>query len=291
MREISLVNGDPGSGKTTLILAVIADITRGRAIDGGEFIAPPAEVIFQTTENSFEGVILPRLDQLGADSMRVNRIEEDGVPLSLMDARIEEAIIQTGAKMFCADPIQGFVGGISLNTANSVRPIMTHLAGVAERTDCAIVLIGHLNKNGGKSLYRGLGSIDLTASARSVLTVGRVPDDDNMRAVVVTKSNNTTPGASYAFEIDPVNGFKWYGEYDITVEEILNGKSSETEKISRLDEACNLFREILADGAVPSKEVSDTAKALGIADKTFNRAKVILGVKSIGLGTRWEMSL
>ena len=36
---------------------------------------------------------------------------------------------------------------VDMNRANSIRPLMTKLKDTAQRTGCAIVLIGHLNKN------------------------------------------------------------------------------------------------------------------------------------------------
>lgn len=63
-------------------------------------------------------------------------------------------------------PIQAYVGKkTDMNKANEIRPIFRRLADVAERTGCAVILIGHLNKAaGGQSAYRGLGSIDFRAA-------------------------------------------------------------------------------------------------------------------------------
>jgi len=195
--KISLVQGDPGCGKTTLMLSVSESVTRGTALPNSRR-NPPSNVIFQTAEDGLADTIKPRLELLGADCNRVHIINEDEHALSLSDEWIEEAIIRTDAKLFIFDPLQGYLGGTDMHTANGIRPIMKQLARVADRTKCAIVIIGHLNKNGGKAQYRGLGSIDIYAAMRSVITVGKIPNEENMRAVVHNKSNLAPAGASLA---------------------------------------------------------------------------------------------
>lgn len=88
------------------------------------------------------------------------------------------------------DPIQGFLGaGVDMHRANEIRPLMKRISVLAEKYQCAIILIGHMNKNSnGKSSYRGLGSIDFQAAARSVLIVGRVKDEPEIRVICHVKS-------------------------------------------------------------------------------------------------------
>lgn len=191
--KITIVQGDPGDGKTTMMLAIAAAVTRGENIaDGGN--AAPADVIFQTAEDGLADTIKPRLVQLSADCSRIHVIDEEEKSLSLVDERIEAAIVRTGARLFILDPLQAYLGGADMHSANGVRPLMKRLAAVADATGASIVLIGHLNKSSGKSLYRGLGSIDIPAAARSVLTVGRLDVDEHMRAFIQTKSNLAPAG-------------------------------------------------------------------------------------------------
>ena len=99
-----------------------------------------------------------------------------------------------------------------MNRANEVRPMFRRLADVAERTGCAVILIGHLNKAaGGQSAYRGLGSIDFRAAARSVLLIGRVKREPNVRVIVHDKSSLAPEGKPVAFCLDPETGFSWIG--------------------------------------------------------------------------------
>ena len=112
------------------------------------------------------------------------------------------------------DPIQAYMGEkTDMNRANEVRPMFRRLADVAERTGCAVILIGHLNKAaGGQSAYRGLGSIDFRAAARSVLLIGRVKREPNVRVIVHDKSSLAPEGKPVAFCLDPETGFSWISQ-------------------------------------------------------------------------------
>ena len=120
------------------------------------------------------------------------------------------------------------------------------LADVAERTGCAVILIGHLNKAaGGQSAYRGLGSIDFRAAARSVLLIGRVKREPNVRVVIHDKSSLAPEGKPVAFCLDPETGFSWIGEYDITADELLSGAGGNT--ATKTEQAERLILDLLAD--------------------------------------------
>lgn len=185
----------------------------------------PVNVIYQTAEDGLGDTIKPRLLAAGADCSKVLVIDDSDQPLTMADVRLEEAIVQTKAKMVVLDPIQGFLGAdVDMHRANEIRPLMKRIAVLAEKYHCAVILIGHMNKNSnGKSSYRGLGSIDFQAAARSVLIVGRVKDEPEVRVVCHTKSSLAPEGTSIAFRLDKNNGFEWIGEYDISADELLNG--------------------------------------------------------------------
>jgi hypothetical protein len=281
---ISLIQGDGGEGKTTLSLAIAAAVTRGKPLPGNDAAAAPACVVVQNAEDSYSQTIRPRLELFGADCDMIHVIDEDEQALSFSDERIEQTIIRTKAKLYIFDPVQAYFGGANMNSAGGVRPLMKHLGAVADRNDCAILLVGHLHKQGGKAQYRGLGSIDIYAAARSVLTVGRV-DNDGIRAVVHNKSNLAPPGASLAFSIDPVHGFSWQGEYDITIEELLSNKRQKPE--NQFTKARRLIETMLRHGAVAAVEIMQAAEEQGISPKTLNRAKSALGVISVKRQGQW----
>jgi hypothetical protein len=171
-----------------------------------------------------------------------------------------------------------------MNNANSVRPIMKQLGKVAERNNCAILLVGHLQKKGSKSQYRSLGSIDIYAAARSVITVG-FSGTDNVRVAFHNKSNLESPGLPQGFNFDSERGFTWLGDYDITIDELLGG----TNKAPRdqLSRACNLIKAVLINGPVTAVEIILSAEDQGISEKTLKRAKSALGVISVKRGEKW----
>ena len=159
---------------------------------------------------------------------------------------------------------------------------------LAEKYHCAIILIGHMNKNSnGKSSYRGLGSIDFQAAARSVLIVGRIKDEPEVRVVCHTKSSLAPEGKAIAFRLDKNNGFEWIGEYDISADELLNGEG----KGQKTRKAKEFLLEILADGSMAQKKIEEEAEKLGIKKKTLRNAKMELGIDSVKRGNQWYWML
>ena len=155
--KVTIVQGDPGEGKTTFVLSVIAALTCGEALPECETGLPPMNVIYQTAEDGLADTIKPRLEAVGADCSRVQTIDDSQSMLTLTDQRLEEAIHSTDAGLLVLDPLQAYLGsGVDMHRANEIRPIMKHISELAEKYKCAIILIGHMNKcSVGKSAYRG----------------------------------------------------------------------------------------------------------------------------------------
>ena len=288
--KITVVQGDPGEGKTTFVLALIALLTQGKPLPEEENGTEPINVIYQTAEDGLADTIKPRLLSVGADCERVLVIDENEVELTLSDERLEQAIKKTDAKVIVLDPIQAYLGGnVDMHRANEIRPIMKRLALLAERTGCAVILIGHMNKMGGaKSAYRGLGSIDIRAAVRSVLVVGRVKDEPTLRIVAHDKSNLAPEGKSIAFELNPDTGFHWKGYCETTVDELLCGNGS---LLSKTAQAEKLLKDLLSEGEMLSEEITSQAKELDISNRTLKIAKQNIGVKSFRKGDKWYSSL
>lgn len=287
--KITILQGDPGEGKTTLALQIIAALTTGKPVWEGAPPMKPVNVIYQTAEDGLSDTIKPRLVAAGADCSRVMVIDNSDRVLTLDDDRLEQAIEQTGARLVVLDPIQGYIGAsVDMHRANEIRPLMYSIAKLAEKYNCAILLIGHMNKNSGeKSSYRGLGSIDFQAAARSVLVVGRIKDDPTLRVVCPAKSSLTPESGAVAFRLDPEQGFQWVGPYDISVDELLSGNS----RGHKLREAQNFLKEVLADGPLPLTEIEAAAQQAGIRPKTLRNARYELGVTSTKSSKQWVWAL
>lgn len=289
--KITIIQGDPGEGKTTFALRLAAACSSGTALPGME-ITEPFNVIYQTAEDGLGDTIKPRLIEAGADESRVLNICEDTASLSLSDERIERAINETGTRLMILDPIQGYIGeNIDINRANEIRTVLKKIAAVAERTGCAIVLVGHLNKaKGASSQYRGLGSIDFRAAARSVLLVGRLRKEPNVRIIVHDKSSLAPEGKSMAFNLGNEKGFYWLDGYsEISSEELLCGYSTET-KTAVAEE---LIRDMLDDGKeVMADEIFRMAESKNISRRTVNEAKKkIPNIRTRKVGKGWAWSI
>lgn len=305
--KVTIIQGDPGEGKTTMVLQIIAKLTRGEPIllnkksqkeaqqDSEENLKQevlsqdnpiqPVNIIYQTAEDGLGDTIKPRLLAAGADCSRVLVIDDREQPLTMVDVRLEEAIMQTKARMVVLDPIQGFLGtDVDMHRANEIRPLMKRMAVLAEKYHCAIILIGHMNKNSnGKSSYRGLGSIDFQAAARSVLIVGRLKDEPETRVMCHVKSSLAPEGKSVAFRLDKETGFQWIGEYDISADDLLSGDARGQK--SRI--AKEFLLDILADGGMAQKKIEEEASKQGIKKKTLRNAKQELEIDSVKRGNQW----
>ena len=283
--KITIVQGDPGEGKTTFILQLAAHLSKGERLPFEETEREAIQIIYQTAEDGLEDTIKPRLEKAGADCSKILVIDETESELSMSDERLEQAIQETGAKLIILDPIQAYLGAeIDMHRANEIRPVLKRLGMMAEKYCCAIVVIGHMNKSSGsKSTYRGLGSIDFQATARSVLVVGRIKDKKTVRVIAHDKSSLAPEGESLAFELNEKEGVIWLGHYDISVEELLSGVNKE----SKLKRAEILLEDMLSDGEKPQGEILDRAKSLDISKRVLDQAKKNLGVKSEKRSDKW----
>ena len=160
--KLTIVQGDPGDGKTTLVLNIAAKLSKGEGLEEDMKVPGPMNIIYQTAEDGLADTVKPRLETAGADCERILVIDESDKSLSMSDERLEYALKQTGARLLILDPIQAYLGGgMDMNRANEARDMTKKLGALAEKYKCAIVLIGHMNKAAGnKAAYRGMGSID-----------------------------------------------------------------------------------------------------------------------------------
>jgi hypothetical protein len=285
---LSMLSGDPGAGKSFIALALAADLSRGKLRDGR--IVEPASTLYLSVENPLAQTIRPRFDALGGNAAFFHVLTgslnpEDGEEwhggVTLADIHtMEAAISQTGARLVIVDPIQSYLGAnVDLHRSNETRPVMDGLSKLAESHGCAILLLRHLSKqSGGKAIFRGLGSIDLTGAVRSEMLAGSLPDDPDARALVHIKSNVGRQGRALGYTIDGEGRFAWTGESAITAADLLAAPAGPGDH--RLADACQWLTELLRPGSRGQKEVRDLAEGAGIAYATLRRAKSALQVRS-----------
>ena len=288
--KITIVEGDPGEGKTMFVLATAASMTNGKLPFDEMTDKPPINVIYQTAEDGLADTVKPRLKALGADCGRISVIDESFELLSLTDKRIGMAIEQEEAKLLIIDPLQAYLGAeVDMHRANEVRPVMRGIGDVAAETGCAVILIEHLNKQrGGKALYRGLGSVDISAAARSILLVGRPSAESDVRIVAQIKNNLAPIGQMFGFRT--ADGFQWLKEVSGTAEDIINNLSSDRapKRGMAKDE---LVRLLTVNGEMPQKMIMEYFKEIGVSERTVKEAKATLNIKSRRSEGVWYWSL
>lgn len=294
--KLTVIQGDPAQGKTHLLLKIAADCTKGIPFPECE-ANEPFNVIYQTAEDGLGDTIKPRLIKSGADQSRVFNIDEDELPVTVLDERVEQAIIQTQAKLVIFDPIQAYLGAkVDINNAVEVRAVLGRLGRLAKKHGCAIVLIGHLNKKESvNSSSRGMGSMDIRACARSVLLVGRLKDDPNVRVIVHDKSSLAPEGSSLAFELHQEKGFQWIEGYeDISSVDILSAPTSAKNDDTKEMLAVEMLKNLFADPTtvIPALEIYALGAEKDISERTMKKAKkYIPGLKSVKARKGWEWKI
>lgn len=274
--KLTLLEGDPGVGKSWVALAIAAAVSLGRGLPGME-VGEPANVLLASAEDGLGDTIRPHLDAMGADARRIHAI--DG-PLTLDDTgflSLESAIVAVRPALLVLDPLVAYLGGgLDIHRANEVRHVMARLARLAETHGLAELSVRHLTKGGAlKPIYRGLGSIDFTAACRSVLLAGYAADSPQARGLVHIKSNLAPIGPPIGYELRDGH-FYWTGESLLTAADIL--AADDGAGASKLEAAIAFLQDVLADGPVPAVRVLNDSRGAGLAERTVNRAKAKLHV-------------
>jgi hypothetical protein len=291
--KITVLDGDPGLGKSTLALDLAARVTRGASMpddssgmDGG--------VVILTAEDGLGDTVRPRLEAAGGDPTRVLALQtigtgDDERPVSLADLQaLEQAIRRVKAKLVIVDPVMAFLGAQTDSYRDQdVRRCLAPLASLAETTGAAFLIIRHLNKAaGGNPMYRGGGSIGIIGAARSGLLVSRDPDDESRRVLASTKSNLSKPPGSLSFALEDraeAVRIKWLGASRHSAITLLSEPVNDQDPAA-LDEAKDFLRVQLADGPFPARELKRLGRVAGISEKTLDRAKGALGIRPRKVG-------
>jgi hypothetical protein len=277
--KLTILEGDPGLGKSWITCALAAAITRGRGLPGTEPFEP-ANVLMLTAEDGLADTLRPRLDAAGADCTRVFALAE---PVTFDTAgllRLEATIDQHSPLLVIIDPLFAYTGGkVDIHRANECRAVTSRLAAIAERWGCSMTAVRHLGKSrgGGHALNAGIGSIDITAAARSVLLVGQDPDDPPKRALVQTKNNLAPYGEAIGYTLEG-GRFYWTGASTLTAGRILSLPSNEEGRHAKA-EAVEFLRSALSDGPRPAKEIKNEALQLGLTEQNLRTARAHLGVQ------------
>ena len=284
--KITLLQGDPGGGKSTLMLRIISAVSNGTAPVNGEQMRKPIHIIYQCSEDGTADTIKPRLMKAGANCDQIAFLDEDIEAITLNDEKLRRAIADFNVKLLVIDPFQAYLGDADMSNASSIRKVVRQLGIWAAAYDCAVVLIGHLNKKqGSKDIYRGLGSIDLVAAARSVLQV-EICDDAETRVLRHIKSSLAPKGHELFFYIDSSTGVQWL---DIQMTEHSSPAVSEPylEIMNKQERTAEVLKNLLHNGPVKASEIKLVFDHQGISEKTLMLTKKFLGITSFRKGGNW----
>ncbi len=284
--KATMIEGDPGLGKSWILLAIAKHVACGSGLPG---VAPcqSGNVLLMSAEDGLGDTIKPRLTSMGADDSKIFAPREvftfDGDGISILERYIQEI----RPRLITIDPLVSYMGGkIDMNRANETRQLMTALGSLASSYHCALLLLRHLTKaSAEKSIYRGMGSIDLTGACRSVLLVGADSNNRDNRALIHIKCNIAKMGSSQGYVLDDGH-FRWTGESMLTAADILKAEASSKKSNSSLEEAKDFLETALQLGDKLHSEIDEEAEGQGISKITLNRAKKALGVIAVKKGEK-----
>ena len=275
--KISLLVGDSGLGKTTLAVDIAARLSTGRQMPLSESEAVIGNVLFQSLEDDLADTLLPRCISAGADLARIESIDCDGLNIDEDCEIIEQHIQETNAKLIIFDPLQQYMGkSADMSRITDIRRLLTNLGGIAARNGCVCLVIAHQNKSqGANELHRVFGSVDITATARSVIRISKSESDPETRIISHIKSSVSRPAAPIAFRIEGDSQVIYLGEYDGEgdFEEIPDDNTKRAK-------AVEIILAMLKDGPKEGTEIFKACNEAGISTRTVERVKKELNIRS-----------
>jgi hypothetical protein len=297
-KKITIVDGMPGVGKSTLTSEIASRITTGQAFPNGEPRAP-RDVVFIAVEDGVADTIKPRVAAAGGNEQHAHfiHIEQDGNEITPDLERhlgcIREAILEIGnVGLLIIDPIMALLGNsVDSYRDQDVRKVTTPLGRLAEELNLAILIVRHPNKgSSNNALLRGGGSMAFIGSARVGWVVGKHPDNPDIRVLAISKSNIGTMDASLEFRLvnDEIYGcarIEWIGSSKLTADNLYEDQNSEEKSLS--DEAKEWLEEFLSQGGMDKATIKREAQKLGFSEKSLRLAREKLGItpKRQGTGT------
>ena len=289
--KIVLLTAPPSSGKTFFSLYLCAALSDGRAFMGEDDTKrrKPETVIYQSAEDGIADTLKRRLEYIKPAPKYENiiNIDESETSITLSDIdRIEEVLQDKKPVLIIFDPIQAYLGEkVDMHRANEVRPIMARIGALAERYQCTFLFIMHNSKmQQGNAMYAALGSVDIPAVSRSMLMLGKNPENSDQLILCHTKSSLAIKGNSILYHND--NGNLVFDDYSsLSADDVYNSKSS-----SQNDKKLDIFTEILNDelesrnGAIPLKAIQGLQKQYDISKTMLYRVKKVLHLKTVQCG-------
>jgi predicted ATP-dependent serine protease len=266
-KHISIA-GEPGTGKSQLLIAIVATLTTGGNWPCGEGRAPIGNAIILSAEDGAADTIVPRLLAAGADLNRVHVVSAvrnaDGSrrtlnlqnDLDLLERKIGEI---GDVALVGIDPVSSYLGKTDSHKNSEVRGVLEPLSEMAERTRVAVLSVTHFAKAGAKNttkaLHRFIGSIAFTGAPRAAFVVIEDAEHNGRRLFLHAKNNLARAPQGLAFRLeqctvgeDIVASRIWWDTEPvaITADEALAADAAGTETRTAKAEAMELLEAALA---------------------------------------------
>jgi len=223
---------------------------------------------------------------------------------------LEAIVVENEIALVALDPINSFLSHrIDAHRDVEIRRVLDPLAALCARRHFAALGVVHLNRRTDSDvLNRITGSGGYSGSARSILTFGRHPENDEQR-VVASEGNWQREARSELFEIREVIVFPDVAPEDQTQPALVHIGTTDLDSAdlidqldddrSALDQAKEFLLAELVLGAVAVTDLKRGAEANGLSWRTVERAKKLLGVQARRVSSaslprgagRWEWFL
>lgn len=282
--------------------SIYAPLSTGRPQPDGSASPGPASSLVLNAEDGAEDTIRGRIEAFGAARDRVFVVDcaENGwaTPVGLPSqwTALDQAIAQHEAKLVVIDPVVAFLDrGIHANSDQSVRRVLEPLRQIATRRECAILMVRHLNKDGGgQARYRGSGSIGFQGACRATWLVERDPATPGGLVLAQVKNNLASRQPSLAFSMaatGPNGGARtltWSGVSPFSADQLLAAARRSAGQSAQVDRACQFLEKLLAQGPQTTPVIWEAGQALGLSERDLRRARAVLGARSKRVGKGHE---
>lgn len=297
--ELTILEGDPGLGKSYLAQMVAAAICDGAKLPSVKaHKTAQGKIAYFDIENSAGTVTKRRLLDNGLKNM--HQFFQEAEPFTVDDDetldRVYEAIDKLRPTLVVFDTINTYMGSADIHNTSETQQAFKRFKDIASRYKCAVVVLRHLTKSskGTQALYRGQGSIAFAGLARVVMTVGKHPEEPDVRVMAVTKINVARVPKALTFSIEELpatvkaddrSKFIWGEFIDLSSDDILAHR--EMEKDDAQDAVVKWLWEALQDGGVSIGQIMTMADPRSFTRKQIDRAAKELRV--VKNGDFWEL--
>lgn len=299
--QLTIVEGDPGLGKSYLMEIISSHICDGRQLPS---VRPrrtvQGKVLYFDMENSAGSVTKKRLVWNGTKHLE-NFIQcEDA--FSVQDSSALDQVYDYAERerpaLIVFDTLNTYLGAADVFKGSEAQQAFMNFRRLASHFNCSVVVLRHLTKSPkDRALYRGQGNIAFAGVARVIMTVGVMPDDPETRVIAVAKLNITRSPKALTFKIEKIpdtlkdqdrSKFVWGEFVDMTADDILVAPRKDDKKLKEREDAIKFVEDVLDDKPLEETRLERMAEARSIGKKALYAALKELKAEK-GIKDRWSL--